>query len=87
MMGSVTREAGGAVEQVCPLTQFFLFPFHNQGSVCNCAFSTNAQSRFASVVVDGRGESRAHEGRHVSSKSPSRVRDGEEGVAGRNRRE
>ena len=30
---------------------------------------------------------RALEGCHVNSKSPSRVRDGEEGVAGRNRRE
>ena len=66
----------------------------------------NAQSRFASVVVDGvlrpprlarhtwqcpcisgsnaQGESRALEGRRVSSISPSRVRDGDEGVAGRN---
>ena len=34
-----------------------------------------------------RGESRAQEGRRVSSKSPSRVRDGDEGVAGRNGRE
>ena len=33
------------------------------------------------------GQSRALEGRHVSSKSPSRVRDGDKGVAGRNGRE
>ena len=33
------------------------------------------------------GESRAREGCRVSSKSPSRVRDGDEGVAGRNGRE
>ena len=33
------------------------------------------------------GESRAREWRRVSSKSPSRVRDGDEGVAGRNGRE
>ena len=33
---------------------------------------------------NARGESRAREGRRVSSKSPSRVRDGDEGVAGRN---
>ena len=36
---------------------------------------------------DARGESRALEGRRVSSKSPSRVRDRDEGVAGRNGRE
>ena len=74
------------------------------------AFSTNALSRFASVVDDGvpgpprlarhtvslylcssgsnaQGESRALEGRHISSKSPSRVLDGDEEVAGRNERE
>ena len=33
------------------------------------------------------GESRAQEGRRVSSKTPSWVRDGDEGVAGRNGRE
>ena len=36
---------------------------------------------------NARGESRAREGRRVSSKSPSRVRDGDEEVAGRNGRE
>ena len=36
---------------------------------------------------NARGKSRALEGRCVSSKNPSRVRDGDEGVAGRNRRE
>ena len=36
---------------------------------------------------NARGESRAREGRRVSSKSPSRVRDGDEGVARRNQRE
>ena len=74
------------------------------------AFSTNAQSRFASVVVDrdlgplglsrphltvslyicssgsnARGESRALEGRRVSSKK--RVQNRDEEVAGRNYRE
>ena len=34
---------------------------------------------------NSRGESKALEGRRVSSKSPSRVRDGDEGVAGRMR--
>ena len=42
---------------------------------------------FSSSKSNTRGESRAREGRRVSSKSPSRVRDGDEGVAGRNRRE
>ena len=41
-----------------------------------CSSGSNAQ-----------GESRAQEGRRVSSKSLSRVRDGDEGVAGRNYRE
>ena len=36
---------------------------------------------------NARGELRAQEERRVSSKSPSRVRDGDEGVAGRNGRE
>ena len=36
---------------------------------------------------NARGESRALEGRRVSSKSPSRVQDGDEGVAGRKYRE
>ena len=36
---------------------------------------------------NSRGELRALEERHVSSKSPSRVRNGDEGVAGRNYRE
>ena len=40
-----------------------------------------------SSVNNAQGESRALEGRRVSSKSPSRVRDREEGVAGRNGRE
>ena len=40
-----------------------------------------------SSVSNARGESRALEGRCVSSKSLSRVRDGDEGVAGRNGRE
>ena len=35
---------------------------------------------------NARGESGANEGRRVSSKSPSRVQDGDEGVAGRNER-
>ena len=30
-----------------------LLTFQNQGSVCKSAFTTIAQSRFASVVVDG----------------------------------
>ena len=36
---------------------------------------------------NARGESRALEGRRVSSKSPSRVRVGDKGVAGRNYKE
>ena len=36
---------------------------------------------------NARGESRALEGRRVSLKNPSRVRVGDEGVVGRNRRE
>ena len=74
------------------------------------AFSTNAQSRFESVVLvlcswdlraltltvslylcssgsNARGKLRALEGCRVSSKSPSRVRDGDKGVAWRNGRE
>ena len=40
--------------QVWSLTQFpILSTFHNQGSVLKNAFSTNAQSRFASVFVAG----------------------------------
>ena len=34
---------------------FILLTFQNQGSVRKSAFSTNAQSRFASVAVDGVG--------------------------------
>ena len=30
-----------------------LLTFHNQGSVCKSVFSTNTQSRFASVAIDG----------------------------------
>ena len=84
--------------QVWSLTQFYSVDFaksrinvkvcfqqtHNQGlrqylltvSLYLCSTGSNAQ-----------GESRAREGRSVSSKSPSRVRDGDEGVAGRNGRE
>ena len=40
-----------------------------------------------SSVSNARGKSRAREGCRVSSKSPLRVRDRDEGVAGRNRRE
>ena len=36
---------------------------------------------------DERGELKALEGYRVSSKSPSRVQDGDEGVDGRNKRE
>ena len=35
------------------LLNSILLTFQNQGSVSKSAFSTNAQSRFASVVVDG----------------------------------
>ena len=61
------------------------------------AFSTKAQSRFVSVVLDlylcnsrinARGELRAYEGRRVSSKSQdSSVQDTDKGVADRNGRE
>ena len=49
---------------------------HLTVSLYRCSSGSNA-----------RGELRAWEGRRVSSKSPSRVRDGDEGVAGRNVRE
>ena len=49
---------------------------HLTVSLYLCSSGSNAQ-----------GESRAREGRHVSSKSPSRVRDGDKGVAGKNGRE
>ena len=42
---------------------------------------------FWSSRSNAQSESRALEGRHVSSKSPLRFRDGDEGVAGRNYRE
>ena len=72
------------------------------GTTKTSASFKNAQSRFAPprlvpynwecpcISVSGsnaRGESRAFEGRCVCSKSPSRVRDGDEGAAGRNGRE
>ena len=77
------------------LLNFILLTFRNQGSVYKNAFSSNAQSRSLSVVFDGvlisisvvleaTHESRAIEGRRVSSKSPSRVQNGDDGVAGRN---
>ena len=44
-------------------------------------------SLFSVVSDNARSESKALEGCRVSSKSPSRVRDGDEGVAGRNGRE
>ena len=37
-----------------------------------------------SSAINAQGESMALDGRRVSSKSPTRVRDGDEGVAGRN---
>ena len=51
-------------------------PPHLMVSMYLCSSGSNA-----------RGEPRALEGRHVSSKSPSRVRDRDEGVAGTNERE
>ena len=62
--------------QVWSLTQFFSRLAHMTVSLFLFSFGSNA-----------RGESRAREGRRVSSKSPSRVRDRDEGIAGRNGRE
>ena len=45
-------------------------------SFCLCSYGGNV-----------RGEVKALEGHHVSSKSPSMVQDGDEGVMGRNGRE
>ena len=59
----------------CPGTSVPSTP-HLTMSLYLCSSGSNA-----------RGKSRAWEGRRVSSKSPSRVRDGDEGVAGRNGRE
>ena len=91
--------------QVWSLTQFYSVDFSQSGTGVKSAFPANAQSRFASAVLDGvlgpprletahlmvpiylcssgsnaQGELRAIEGRCVSSKSPSRVQDGNEGV-------
>ena len=54
--------------------------------------ATCTANLMVSFLLSGSGsnalvESRAPEGRHVSSKSPSSVRDRDEGVASRNRRE
>ena len=59
----------------CPETSALSVP-HLTVSLYLCSSGSNA-----------RGESRAREGRRVSSKSPSRVRDRDEGVVGRNGRE
>ena len=59
-----------------------------------CALNTHAQSRFRIIVLDSvlpkamySSKIRALEGHRVSSKKPPRVRDVDEGVAGRNVRE
>ena len=57
-------------------TFFQLSAAHLTVSLYLCSSRSNA-----------RGESRALEGRRVSSKSTSRVRDGDEGAAGMNERE
>ena len=63
---------------------------------CSCRCSGTSAPSAAHLMVslflcssgsNARGVARALEGRRVSSKSPSRVRDGDEGAAGRNRRE
>ena len=66
---------------------------HNQG-LCQLLLTSAPSAPHLTVSLylcssgsNARGESRAREGRRVSSKSPSRVRDGDEGVAGRKGRE
>ena len=70
---------------------------HNQG-LCQLLLTvswtsaTSAAHLTASLYLcssgsNARGELRALEGRRVSSKKPLSVRDGDEGVDGRNRRE
>ena len=43
------------LHKVCSLIQFYciLLTFHKQGSVCNSAFSTNAQTMSASAIFNG----------------------------------
>ena len=43
----------GGIDQVWSLTQFYSVDFSKSRIGVKSAFSTNAQSRFASVVVDG----------------------------------
>ena len=47
-----THQRAG-VTQIMSLTHSILLTFHNQGLVGKSAFSTNKQSKLASVVVDG----------------------------------
>ena len=80
-----------------------LLTFHNQRSVqkskrpqskfaLRVTFTPSAAHLTVSLYLcssrsNAQGESRALEGRHVRSKSPSRVQDGDEGVAERNGRD
>ena len=92
---AVTSVPGSAAEwwQVWPPTQFYsvLLTFHNNGSVLESAFSTKGLRQLCLMVGLKFQKQRTRRvegpGRRVSSKSPSRVWDGNQGVAGRNRRE
>ena len=59
----------------------------SQSSYSRRSLGTTWQCPFFSVVPESMHEHEASRGRHASSKSPSRVRDRDEGVAGRNGRE
>ena len=72
--------------QVWPLTQFCPVDFSQSTSVPSAPHLTVSLYLYSSGI-NAWGESRALEGQRVSSKSPSRVRNRDEGVAGRNGRE
>ena len=86
------------LHQVWLITQFYSIDFSkSRNDVKKCVFNKRTIKVCISCYwecpgtsISGsntRSESRALEVRRVSSKSPSRVRDGDEGVAGRNGRE
>ena len=52
-LGSVTLVRSSTGQQVLTLTQFYSVVFSKSRIDVKSAFSTNAQSRFASVVIDG----------------------------------
>ena len=61
-----------------------LFLILSSGTFLPCVPHLTVSLYLCSSGSNARGESRAQEGRRVSSKSPSRVRDRDEGVAGMN---